>query len=99
MQLLCLSHLRSEYVRWTFYKILRLLLLLWVKVCITAVGCDLQDEKVTGRKADVILAAHHAAEAALRLVKPGNEVCCWGLLLVFSHFLDDLTFCRFLLHD
>lgn len=30
--------------------------------------------KVTGRKADVCLAAHYASEAALRLVKPGNEV-------------------------
>jgi len=30
-------------------------------------------EKVTGRKADVILAAYYASEAALRLVKPGNE--------------------------
>ena len=29
---------------------------------------------MTGRKADVVLAAHYAAEAALRLVKPGNEV-------------------------
>ena len=29
---------------------------------------------MTGRKADVILAAHLAAETALRLVKPGNEV-------------------------
>jgi len=29
--------------------------------------------KVTGRKADVCLAAHYASEAALRLVKPGNE--------------------------
>ena len=28
---------------------------------------------VTGRKADVLLAAHLASEAALRLVKPGNE--------------------------
>ena len=34
-----------------------------------------QDNKVTGRKADVMLAAHQAAEIALRLVKPGNEVC------------------------
>ena len=32
------------------------------------------DKKVTGRKADVIMAAHMAAEAAIRLVKPGNEV-------------------------
>ncbi len=30
--------------------------------------------KVTGRKADALLAAHLCAEAALRLVKPGNEV-------------------------
>jgi len=32
-------------------------------------------EKVAGRQADVLLAAHLASEAALRLVKPGNEVC------------------------
>ena len=31
------------------------------------------NSKVTGRKADAILAAHLCAEAALRLVKPGNE--------------------------
>jgi len=31
------------------------------------------DAPVTGRKADVIMAAHLASEAALRLVKPGNE--------------------------
>jgi len=30
--------------------------------------------KITGRKADAVLAAHYASEAALRLVKPGNEV-------------------------
>ena len=29
---------------------------------------------MTRRKADVVLAAHQAAEAALKLVKPGNEV-------------------------
>lgn len=29
--------------------------------------------KVTGRKADVLLAAHYASEAALRLMKPGTE--------------------------
>jgi hypothetical protein len=34
----------------------------------------LQENKVTGRKADVMMAAHLAFEAALRLVKPGNEV-------------------------
>jgi methionine aminopeptidase len=31
--------------------------------------------KVSGRKADVILAAYFASEAALRLVRPTNEVC------------------------
>lgn len=32
------------------------------------------EKKVTGRKADVILAAHYASQAALRLLKPGTEV-------------------------
>lgn len=32
-----------------------------------------KDKKLTGRKADVVLAAHLASEAALRLIKPGNE--------------------------
>ena len=36
--------------------------------------------KVTGRKADALIAAHLCAEAALRLVKPGNEVS----LFIFS---------------
>ncbi|XP_018579269.1 proliferation-associated protein 2G4 [Anoplophora glabripennis] len=31
------------------------------------------ENKVTGRKADAILAAHFASQAALRLLKPGNE--------------------------
>ena len=31
------------------------------------------DSKIDGRKADVILAAHYAAEAALRIVRPGSE--------------------------
>merc|ERR1719309_1324768 len=31
------------------------------------------ENPVTGRKADVMMAAHLASEAALRLVKPGNE--------------------------
>nr|CAH0100298.1 unnamed protein product [Daphnia galeata] len=29
--------------------------------------------KITGRKADILLAAHYASEAALRLMKPGTE--------------------------
>lgn len=36
--------------------------------------CRPQDNPITGRKADVIKAAHLCAEAALRLVKPGNQV-------------------------
>lgn len=32
------------------------------------------EKKVTGRKADVVLAAHFASQAALRLLKPGTEV-------------------------
>jgi curved DNA binding protein len=32
-----------------------------------------KDKKATGRKADVILAAYNAAEAALRLLKPGSS--------------------------
>lgn len=31
------------------------------------------ENKVSGRKADCILAAHYASQAALRLLKPGNE--------------------------
>lgn len=33
-----------------------------------------QDNPQTGRKADLMMAAHLCAEAALRLVKPGNQV-------------------------
>ena len=32
-----------------------------------------REAPVTGKKADAMLAAHLASEAALRLVKPGNE--------------------------
>ncbi|CAL4113968.1 unnamed protein product [Meganyctiphanes norvegica] len=32
-----------------------------------------KDNKITGRQADVMLAAHYCAEAALRLVKPANH--------------------------
>ena len=42
-----------------------------------------QDKKVTGRKADAILAAHLASEVALRLVKPGNEVSNHFIVLNF----------------
>ena len=38
------------------------------------VGEDPEKPVIDGRKADALLAAHYASEAALRLVKPGNEV-------------------------
>merc|ERR1712212_872025 len=37
------------------------------------VGVNKDSAQLTGRKADAMLAAHLASEAALRLVKPGNE--------------------------
>jgi len=37
------------------------------------IGEDAEKPTVDGRKADALLAAHYASEAALRLVKPGNE--------------------------
>lgn len=39
----------------------------------TLVVCSSAESKVTGRKADVILAAYYAAEVALRMLKGGNE--------------------------
>jgi len=46
------------------------------------------DNKVTGRKADAILAAHNAAEAALRMVKPAlnNVDASGGIQLVAEDF-------------
>ena len=38
------------------------------------VGEDVEKPVVDGRRADALLAAHYAQEAALRLCKPGNEV-------------------------
>ena len=41
-----------------------------------AVICSsLQDNPVTGKKADVIQAAYIASEIAHRMLKPGGEVC------------------------
>merc|ERR1712168_100977 len=37
------------------------------------VGVNKDSNQLTGRKADAMMAAHLASEAALRLVKPGNE--------------------------
>lgn len=33
-----------------------------------------KDNPVTGKKADVIMAAYNCSEAVLRLIKPGNKV-------------------------
>ena len=38
-------------------------------------------EKVGGKQADALLAAHLASEAAVRLIKPGNEVCFTSSIL------------------
>jgi len=43
------------------------------------------EKKVTGRKADVVLAAHFASQAALRLLKPGTEVRL--RILIFYSFV------------
>ena len=58
-------------------------------IAVVAHTVVISDEKtkITGRKADTILAAHLASEAALRLVKPGNEVCSIVLTKV-SFFWD-----------
>ena len=45
------------------------------------IGQDAEKPVIEGRKADAILAAHFASEAALRLVKPGNEVCTYCVTL------------------
>lgn len=37
------------------------------------VGASKENGKVTGRKADAVLAAHFAAETALRLIRPAGE--------------------------
>merc|ERR1711970_1397542 len=44
-------------------------------IAVVAHTVVISDEKtkITGRKADTVMAAHLASEAALRLVKPGNE--------------------------
>lgn len=59
---------------------------------------SLQENPLTGRKADVIKAAHLCAEAALRLVKPGNQVktlppwpLIWPTALLFSPHLINIT--------
>lgn len=48
---------------------------------------------MTGRKADVIKAAHLCAEAAIRLVKPGNQVSYndlyLNIIIVFYLFTFD----------
>lgn len=52
--------------------------------------CWLQENKVTGRKADVIQAAYLASELAQRLVKAGNEVRNFFYLNRQDHQLQTL---------
>ena len=47
------------------------------------VGEDVEKPVVDGRRADALLAAHYAQEAALRLCKPGNEV------ISLRHYFDE----------
>jgi methionine aminopeptidase len=42
------------------------------------------EAKVSGRRADVVLAAHYASQAALRLLKPENDV---SMSQVYEHML------------
>ena len=44
-------------------------------------------KKVTGRKADVVLAAHYASQAALRLLQPGTEVSYMYVLYLCTYRL------------
>lgn len=41
----------------------------------TVVAKSDANRKINGRRADVVLAAYWAGQAALRLLKPGNGVC------------------------
>ncbi|BHF61436.1 Proliferation-associated protein 2G4 [Sparganum proliferum] len=54
------------------------------------------DNKITGRKADVILAAYNAAEATMRLLRPGNDVAsefnCKPVEGVQSHLMRKSVF-------
>ena len=61
-------------------------------IAVVAHTVVISDEKtkITGRKADTILAAHLASEAALRLVKPGNEVC--SIVLTKSQDMGSSSF-------
>jgi methionine aminopeptidase len=54
-------------------------------VAVVAHTHALSEGPVTGRAADVLAAAHTAAEVALRLVRPGKKVGSFLLLLVVFH--------------
>lgn len=52
------------------------------------------ENKATGKKADAVLAAYYAAEAAMRKLKPGNEnysVSASFLMHVFTGFLYNMN--------
>ena len=64
----------------------------------TVVASDGQS-KITGRKADVMMAAHLCAEAALRLVKPGNEVCQLDFFLIIHDQAYNFHFQTYIVTD
>uniref|UniRef100_A0A3Q3FVR2 Proliferation-associated 2G4, a n=1 Tax=Labrus bergylta TaxID=56723 RepID=A0A3Q3FVR2_9LABR len=62
-----------------------------------------KENPITGRKADVIKAAHLCAEAALRLVKPGNQVhattSSHSCVAVFLEYKKDHEKAEFEVHE
>lgn len=44
------------------------------------------DTKITGKKANCFLAAYYASQAALRLMKPGNEVRISSIKCNFQYY-------------
>lgn len=56
--------------------------------------------KCMGKKANAILAAHYASEAALRLMKPGNDVSEHKreMIVSLSSFFDSGNFIKFFIH-
>lgn len=59
-------------------------------------------KKVSGKKANVMLAAHYASEAALRLLKAGNEVrsiFCNNNNIYFTIFIEYMVNKEFKTHS
>ena len=50
------------------------------------------DKKITGRKADVVLAAYNSVQAALRLLKAGTSVSIIIYVLIFIVICAKINF-------